>query len=288
MVWFRKEKVPKKQPEKKKVKMPEGLWLKCEDCKEIIYRNVLELNYFVCPKCSYHFRISTAKRLEYIFGENGYKEFDANLTSKDPLKFRDSKKYTQRIQSSISKTGLNDAVINVEGKLGNYDIIVSIMDFDFMGGSMGSVVGEKITRAFEKAISDHKSIIVISCTGGARMQEGMFSLMQMVKTSSIVARFHELGYPYISILTDPTTAGVLASFAMLGDIIIAEPHALIGFAGRRVIKQTINEDLPDDFQLSEFLVQHGQIDMIVKRTQLTSTLLNLLDLLAPEPKKEVI
>ncbi|MDX1584953.1 MAG: acetyl-CoA carboxylase, carboxyltransferase subunit beta [Thermoanaerobaculia bacterium] len=269
MAWFRKEKKPKEPVGRKTLTIPEGLWVKCEGCKEIIYRKEVEQNLHVCPKCEHHFRISARQRLDLLFDGN-WKEFAGEIRSGDPLDFRDTKRYADRLQVYETRVGTDDAVVCAEGKLEKMTVVVCAMEYAFMGGSMGSVVGEKITLGIERAIEKKNPLIVVSCSGGARMQEGILSLMQMGKISAALARLAEVPAPYISVLTDPTTGGVTASFAMLGDINIAEPKALIGFAGPRVIEQTIRQKLPEGFQRSEFLVEHGMLDAIVSRADMKS------------------
>jgi acetyl-CoA carboxylase carboxyl transferase subunit beta len=272
MAWFRKKKSPKTPLHDKRVKVPEGLWAKCENCKEIIYKKEILRNHKVCPKCNYHFRISARERLESMFDDGAWEETDSNIYPVDPLQFVDTKPYVERLKEYQERTGHPDAVINARGKLGGFDVMVSAMEYSFMGGSMGSVVGEKVTRAAERALRERIPLIVVSSSGGARMQEGALSLMQMAKISSTIARLKEHAVPYISILTDPTTGGVTASFAMLGDLNIAEPRALIGFAGPRVIEQTIRQTLPEGFQRSEFLLEKGMLDLIVERVHMKATL----------------
>jgi acetyl-CoA carboxylase carboxyl transferase subunit beta len=277
VAWFSKDKELKSNTDSPKKRVPEGLWIKCISCKEMIYRKEVEKNLNVCPKCNYHYRLNFQERLRILFDDDLYQEFDASLQSLDPLKFKDSKKYKDRLKTSKAKTALEDAVVSVEGKIGGIPVILCVFEFGFMGGSMGSVVGEKITRAIERAIQERKPFITISCSGGARMQEGILSLMQMAKICAALTRLSEAGLLFISILTDPTTGGVTASFAMLGDVIMAEPGALIGFAGPRVIQQTIRQELPPGFQTSEFLLQHGIIDLVVSRKDMRVTLDKLLN-----------
>ncbi len=266
----------------KTVKVPEGLWLKCNGCGEILYKKEIERNLYVCRKCRYHFRINARVRLSIVLDEGTFKEYDNTLKPSDPLKFEDLKVYSVRIKESWKASSSKDAVICGEGLIKRKRVLIGAFEFGFMGGSMGSVVGEKITRLFERGLDENHPVIIISSSGGARMQEGILSLMQMAKTSAAVARLKERGVPYISILTDPTTGGVTASFAMLGDLIIAEPKALIGFAGPRVIEQTIRQSLPDGFQRSEYLLEHGMVDLIVDRKDMRDTLSKVLDLLVPE------
>jgi acetyl-CoA carboxylase carboxyl transferase subunit beta len=279
MVWFKKERPESAAPEApaKKVKIPEGLWVKCDNCKEIIYRKEVEKNFKVCPKCDYHFRISASERLPYLVDEGSFLEVEDGLSPRDFLSFKD---YKDKLKSSRKKTGLKDAIISGEAKIGGKQVSLVIMDFSFMGGSMGSVVGEKIARAVERAIDNHTPFVSVASSGGARMQEGILSLMQMAKTSAAVARLGQAGLPFISVLTDPTFGGVTASFAMLGDIIVAEPKSLIGFAGPRVIEQTIKQQLPAGFQRAEFLLEHGMIDMIIPRKEMRATLGKVLEFFA--------
>jgi acetyl-CoA carboxylase carboxyl transferase subunit beta len=279
MVWFKKERHENAAPEApaKKVKIPEGLWVKCDNCKEIIYRKEVEKNYKVCPKCDYHFRITASERLPYLVDEGSFLEVEDGLSPRDFLSFKD---YKDKLKSNRKKTGLKDAIISGEAKIGGKQVSIVIMDFNFMGGSMGSVVGEKIARAVERAIENRTAFVSVASSGGARMQEGILSLMQMAKTSAAVARLGQAGLPFISILTDPTFGGVTASFAMLGDIIVAEPKSLIGFAGPRVIEQTIKQQLPAGFQRAEFLLDHGMIDMIVPRKDMRATLGRVLEFFA--------
>ncbi len=260
--------------------VPTGLWIKCESCKALLFRGELESNLMVCPKCGYHFPVPAKDRLYMLFDKGTFEELDIDLEPQDILEFVDRKPYSQRLKEAQEKTGLKDAVINAKGKLDGKDVLISCFDFRFMGGSMGSVVGEKITRNIERAAEEKIPFICISASGGARMQEGVISLMQMAKTSAALALLEERGVPYISVLTHPTMGGVSASFAFLGDVIIAEPKALIGFAGPRVIEQTIRQKLPKGFQRSEFLLEHGLIDMVVERKDLKSTLSQLVELLS--------
>jgi acetyl-CoA carboxylase carboxyl transferase subunit beta len=283
MAWFKKEKQPKQAVPHKQSRVPGGLWVKCENCKEIIYKKEVLRNANVCPKCGYHFRISARERLVGLFDNGIYEEVDRDILPTDPLGFKDTKPYKERLKSYQEQTGLKDAVINAVGLMGGMPCVISAMEYSFMGGSMGSAVGEKVARAVERALQDHRPLIVISASGGARMQEGALSLMQMAKIASLLARLHEERIPYISLLTDPTTGGVTASYAMLGDLNIAEPKALIGFAGPRVIEQTIRQTLPEGFQRSEFLLEHGMLDMVVERSQLKSTLVKALRALSGEP-----
>ena len=272
MAWFRKKKTPKVPLQNKRVKMPEGLWVKCDSCKEIIYKKEILRNHKVCPKCNYHFRISARERLEALYDDGNFTILDAGIRPTDPLGFSDTKTYKERLKQYQERTGMSDAVLNTRGLVCGYDVIIAAMEYSFMGGSMGSVVGEMVTRAAERALRERIPLIIISCSGGARMQEGTLSLMQMAKISSMIARLREASVPYISILTDPTTGGVTASYAMLGDVNLAEPGALIGFAGPRVIAQTIRETLPEGFQRAEFLLEKGMIDIIVERHEMRETL----------------
>ena len=274
MSWLKKILPPKIKrvigPSKKNV--PEGLWSKCPKCDSVLYRTDLEANAEVCPKCEYHNRISARERLDFHLDENGRKEIGADVQPVDPLKFKDTKKYADRIKASQKEVGETDALIVMKGSIKNVPVVAASFEFKFMGGSMGSVVGERFVRGVQEAIKTKSAFICISASGGARMQEGLFSLMQMAKTSAALTKLSEAGLPYISVLTDPTMGGVSASFAMLGDIIVAEPQALIGFAGPRVIEQTVRETLPDGFQRAEFLVDHGAVDIIIDRRQMRDKL----------------
>jgi len=284
MAWFKKTRKPiASSTAEKPSRVPEGLWIKCPGCTQLIYNKDLEESLNVCPKCAYHFRISAAERLRALFDGGRYSEHFPNLISTDPLKFTDTKPYRQRLKNTIADIGLKDAIIVATGKLDDLDVVVAAMEYKFIGGSMGVVVGEKIARAIEMALERRQPVIVISCSGGARMMEGALSLMQMAKVSAALARLDRARLPFISILTDPTTGGVTASFAMLGDLNIAEPKALIGFAGPRVIEQTIRQKLPDGFQRSEFLVEHGMLDLVVDRRELKSTLARALRFMRAEP-----
>ena len=275
MAWFKKSKAPLAPVETKKVQMPEGIWSKCKNCNEIIYTKEIERNLNVCPKCDYHFRISARERIALVLDEGSFEEMDPRMQSIDFLDFKDSKRYKDRIKAALKKSE-GDAVICGEGSIEGLPVVVAVFDFGFMGGSMGSVVGEKITRAIERGLDQHRPVIVFSSSGGARMQESILSLMQMAKTSAALAKLKAAGIPFISVLTDPTTGGVTASFAMLGDINMAEPRALIGFAGPRVIEQTIRQKLPDGFQRSEYLLEHGMVDMIVRRQEMKERLAQVL------------
>ena len=258
--------------------LPGGLWVKCQECKALLFRGELESSLWVCPKCGYHFPVPAKERLYMLFDDGEFTELDAELEPKDILGFKDRKPYTQRIEEAQEKTSLKDAVVNARGKIGGREVLISCFDFRFMGGSMGRVAGEKVTRNIERAAEEKIPFICITASGGARMQEGIISLMQMAKTSAALTRLEERGVPYISVLTHPTMGGVSASFAFLGDVIIAEPKALIGFAGPRVIEQTIRQKLPKGFQRAEFLLEHGLIDMVVERKELKSVISNLLSL----------
>ncbi|MFV1956275.1 MAG: acetyl-CoA carboxylase, carboxyltransferase subunit beta [bacterium] len=282
MSWFRRRPSRLAKSERKKTSVPEGLWIKCNNCGEIVYSKEIDRNLKVCPKCDYHFRITAKERIDLLVDPGSFEEFDSQIKSEDPLQFRDSKKYKDRIKDAVKKTKLNEAVICGTSTIEGREAVLSVFDFSFMGGSMASAVGEKITRAIEMAVKRRCGLIIISSSGGARMQEGALSLMQMAKTSVALARMRKEGLPFISVLTDPTTGGVTASFAMLGDVNIAEPKALIGFAGPRVIQQTIRQDLPEGFQRSEFLLEHGMVDKVVNRKELKSTLATLLSIFAGE------
>ncbi|ACA55450.1 acetyl-CoA carboxylase, carboxyltransferase subunit beta [Clostridium botulinum] len=255
--------------------IPDGMWVKCNKCGEILYQNDLEKNYMACNLCGNHFRIGAKERIKYLFDKDTFKEWDYKVKTENPLSF---KGYDEKIENIKEETNLSEAVTTGKGKIADMEVVVCIMDSKFMMGSMGSVVGEKITRAIERAIELRLPVIIFTVSGGARMQEGILSLMQMAKVSSALAKLDEEGLLYICVLTDPTTGGVTASFAMLGDIILAEPDALIGFAGKRVIEQTINEKLPEDFQKSEFLLEHGFIDKIVPRSDLRKVLAKLINM----------
>jgi acetyl-CoA carboxylase carboxyl transferase subunit beta len=271
MAWFKKTRKPIESSGEKPSRVPEGLWVKCPGCSQIIYNKDLDKNLQVCPKCAHHFRINAAERLQALFDAGEWTEYFPNLTSNDPLKFTDTKPYRTRLKDTISKTGMRDAIVIATGKLDGLDVVVAAMEYAFIGGSMGVVVGEKITRAIEMALERRHPVIIISCSGGARMMEGALSLMQMAKVSAALAKLDRARLPFVSVLTDPTTGGVTASFAMLGDLNIAEPKALIGFAGPRVIEQTIRQKLPEGFQRSEFLLEHGMLDLIVDRRDMKAT-----------------
>jgi acetyl-CoA carboxylase carboxyl transferase subunit beta len=275
MAWFKRSKENISSDGQKK-DIPDGMWTKCNGCSEIIHKKQLEQNLFTCPKCNFHFRIGSKEYFEILLDGGNFKEMDKRMQSVDPLGFIDTKPYASRISATIKKTGLFEAVRTCEGVMNGIPVVVACMDFAFIGGSMGSVVGEKIARATEVARKKKQPLIIISSTGGARMMEGALSLMQMAKMSAKLAQLSDAGVPYISILTDPTTGGVTASFAMLGDVHIAEPAALIGFAGPRVIKQTIGKDLPKGFQRSEFLLDKGFVDIVVHRKELKETVTKML------------
>jgi acetyl-CoA carboxylase carboxyl transferase subunit beta len=273
MAWFRKTKKPKPiRMDRQRSNVPEGLWVKCESCKEIVYSRDLDRNLKVCPHCGHHFRIDARARIALLLDEPEPRELFAGISPTDPLSFRDTKRYRDRLKSYQQAVGERDAVIVVQGTIEEIPVVLAAMEYRFMGGSMGSVVGEKITRAAERAVDRKVPLIVVSASGGARMQEGVLSLMQMAKISAALSRLRTARLPYLSVLTDPTTGGVTASFAMLGDLNIAEPDALIGFAGPRVIEQTIRQSLPEGFQRSEFLLDHGFLDLVVKRADLKETL----------------
>jgi acetyl-CoA carboxylase carboxyl transferase subunit beta len=284
MAWFKKTRKPiASSTAEKPSRVPEGLMVKCPACAQIIYNKDLEKNLSVCPKCAYHFRISAAERLAALLDDAQWTEHFPDLVSTDPLKFTDTKPYRERLRSSIESTGVKDAVIVATGQLDGLDVVVAAMEYSFIGGSMGVVVGEKITRAVEMAIERRHPLIIVSCSGGARMMEGALSLMQMAKVSAALARLDRAKLPYISVLTDPTTGGVTASFAMLGDLNLAEPRALIGFAGPRVIEQTIRQKLPEGFQRSEFLVEHGMIDLVVDRREMKTAIARALRFMGARP-----
>jgi acetyl-CoA carboxylase carboxyl transferase subunit beta len=280
MAWFKRQSGELDASGEKKIRT-EGLWVKCEGCRQIIWKKDLEENLNVCPKCGKHFRIDARTRLANLFDNGEYETFSDNLASTDPLKFVDLKPYSERLKRAQEETGLTDAVINGRGTLNGRPIIISAMEYSFIGGSMGSVVGEVITRAVEEALASKRPLIIISASGGARMMEGVLSLMQLAKISAALAKLDEACVPYVSVLTDPTTGGVTASFAMLGDLNIAEPGALIGFAGPRVIEQTIRQKLPPGFQRSEFLLEHGMLDAVVHRKEMKAYIARALDFMMP-------
>ena len=280
MSWFTKEKAGIDKSDSKRIKVPEGMWIKCQGCSESILSKDIDANLNVCPRCGHHYRISARRRLELLLDGGVWQEFDANVTSVDFLEFKDAKSYQERINAALAKGGSKDAVICVEGAVEGIAVQVACFDFSFMGGSMGSVVGEKITRSIERGLEKRQPVIIISASGGARMQESILSLMQMAKTSAALAKLKQAGLPYLSILTDPTTGGVTASFAMLGDINIAEPKALIGFAGPRVIEQTIRQKLPEGFQRAEYLLDHGMVDAIIPRAEMRQKIGSTLKMLS--------
>jgi acetyl-CoA carboxylase carboxyl transferase subunit beta len=272
MAWFRKTKKPKPlRNDRPRSTVPEGLWVKCESCKEIIYARDLDKNLRVCPKCNHHFRIDAHARIALLLDDEEPRELFTGISPTDPLNFRDTKRYRDRLRGYQQAVGERDAVVVVSGRIEGIPIVLAVMEYRFMGGSMGSVVGEKIARAVERAIEKEVPLVVVAASGGARMQEGVLSLMQMAKIAAALARLRDARLPYLAILTDPTTGGVTASFAMLGDLNIAEPGALIGFAGPRVIEQTIRQSLPEGFQRSEFLLEHGFLDFVVPRAELKET-----------------
>ena len=289
MTWFKKKEEEEEKERKERrgeLRISEDLWTKCNSCNEIIYRKVIERNFQVCPKCNYHFQIPARRRIEWVADPGTFLEYDAHLASADPLEFKDSKRYPHRLKESEEATGQKDAILCGEAKIEGQPAMLGIFEFNFMGGSLGSVVGEKVTRLIERAIERRVGVVIFCASGGARMQEGILSLMQMAKTSAALAKLHEAGLPYISVLTDPTTGGVSASIGMLGDVIIAEPKAMIGFAGPRVIKETIREELPEGFQRAEYLLEHGMVDLIVERKDLQHTLASLLKMLAQDGQKK--
>jgi acetyl-CoA carboxylase carboxyl transferase subunit beta len=284
MTWFKRENTELETQGEKRVRT-EGLWVKCEGCRQVIWKKDLDQNWNVCPKCDRHFRIDARTRLALLLDDgekdDSFAVEDENLASTDPLKFVDVRAYSDRLRQTQSSTGMKDAIINAEGKMNGRPVIISAMEYSFIGGSMGAVVGEAITRAIERATEDHTPLIIVSASGGARMMEGVVSLMQMAKISAALARLDEARVPYISVLTDPTTGGVTASYAMLGDLNIAEPGALIGFAGPRVIEQTIRQKLPESFQRSEFLLEHGMLDAVVPRKEMKAYISRALDFMMP-------
>jgi acetyl-CoA carboxylase carboxyl transferase subunit beta len=282
MAWFKKARKGIDAADAKPSRVPEGLWVKCSGCSQILYNKDLVQNLHVCPKCGFHFRMGSLDRLRALF-DGPWVEYDRGLVSTDPLKFTDTKPYHARLKASIVATGMNDAVLVARGSIDGYEAIVAAMEYGFIGGSMGVVVGEKITRGIERALATRRPIIIVSCSGGARMMEGALSLMQMAKICAALARLDQEHVPYISILTDPTTGGVTASFAMLGDLNVAEPGALIGFAGPRVIEQTIRQKLPEGFQRSEFLLEHGMLDLVVDRREMKGTIARALRFMGQHP-----
>src|SRR5215470_1742579 len=276
MAWFKKARKPIAVSKSKSSRVPEGLWVKCSGCAQAIYNKDLAANVNVCPKCGHHFRMNAAERLRLLFDDQTWTEYDKDLVSTDPLQFHDTKPYRTRLEASIEATGLKDAVIIGSGRIEGIETMVGSMEYGFIGGSMGVVVGEKITRAIERAIERRCPVVIVCCSGGARMMEGALSLMQMAKISGALARLDRARLPYISVLTDPTTGGVTASYAMLGDLNIAEPKALIGFAGPRVIEQTIRQKLPEGFQRSEFLLDKGMLDLVIDRREMKGILASAL------------
>ena len=276
MAWFKKVRKPIESPADKPSRVPEGLWVKCPSCAEVLYNKDLVANLHVCKKCSHHFRVNATERLRMLFDDGVWEEYDGGLASTDPLEFTDTKPYKDRLRSGAKATGRNDALVSATGRIGGIETVVAAMEYGFIGGSMGVVVGEMITRAIERAIERRLPVVIVSASGGARMMEGTISLMQMAKISAALARLDRAGLLFISVLTDPTTGGVTASFAMLGDLNIAEPKALIGFAGPRVIEQTIRQKLPDGFQRSEFLLDKGMIDAVVDRRQMKDMIVRAL------------
>ena len=279
MAWFRRDKKPIENPtpvEERRVRT-EGMWTKCTSCRAIIWKKDLEANWEVCTKCEHHFRLGARRRLELLLDDEQYIEHDAELASSDPLKFSDTKPYAQRLKDAQHKLGMKDAILTAEGRLNGRPVICCSMEFGFIGGSMGAVVGEKVARAIERSLAQKVPLIVVSCSGGARMMEGAVSLMQLAKVSAALGRLDEARVPFISLLTDPTTGGVTASYAMLGDLNISEPGALIGFAGPRVIEQTIRQKLPEGFQTAEFLLEHGFLDAVVPRKELKPYISQALD-----------
>ncbi len=282
MAWFRKDKKPLKKEDKRDV--PSDVFDKCDGCGEILYVEAFAQNLNVCPSCGFHFRLPVEKYIDLLFDAGTFEEMDAHLRSADPLGFEDLKRYSDRIVAAEQKVGRNDAVVSGVATLDGHPVAAALMDFRFIGGSMGSVVGEKIARAGRRALEDRRALLVLSQSGGARMMEGIYSLMQMAKTSAVLARMHEEGLPFVSLLTHPTTGGVTASYAMLGDVNIAEPGALIGFAGPRVIEETIKQELPDGFQRSEFLLRHGMVDRVVDRRELRAEIATLLHHMVGEPQ----
>lgn len=279
MAWFKRDKKPI-PPTSRSSRVPEDMWIRCDYCREIVYRKEMERNFYVCPKCSYHFRLDALQRLQLLADGGSFSPYGEHVTTADPLDFKDARKYRDRIRDALRKSGQSEAILTGEALMEGRKVQLCVFDFAFMGGSMGAVVGERLTRAVEKAAGDGTPLVTVSCSGGARMQEGLFSLMQMAKTASALTGLSRAGSPYISILADPTTGGVSASFAMLGDVVIAEPKALIGFAGPRVIEQTIGEKLPEGFQRAEFLLEHGLLDMVVDRNHLKKTVVRLVDFFA--------
>lgn len=285
MTWLQKLLPPriKREGASNRKAVPEGLWSKCDACEAVLYRTELEKNLFVCPKCTFHNRVSARTRIEHLLDAQGRFEIGAEVTPLDPLKFKDSRRYPERLQEARTETGEDDAIVVVQGTLRSIPVVLAAFEFRFLGGSMGAVVGERMVRGIDACIEHQLPFICVAASGGARMQEGLYSLMQMAKTCSALSRLAQARLPFVSILTDPTMGGVSASFAMIGDIVIAEPRALVGFAGPRVIEQTVRETLPEGFQRAEFLLAHGAIDMIVDRREMRDTLAGLLALLLKQP-----
>ncbi len=279
MAWFKRDKTPI-PPTERSSRVPEDMWIRCSYCREIVYRKEMERDFYVCPKCNYHFRLDSLQRLQLLADRGSFSPYGEQVTTADPLGFKDARKYRDRVRDASRKSGQTEAILTGEALMEGRKVQLCVFDFAFMGGSMGAVVGERLTRAIEKAAGDGTPLVTVSCSGGARMQEGLFSLMQMAKTASALTGLSRAGRPYISILADPTTGGVSASFAMLGDVVIAEPKALIGFAGPRVIEQTIGEKLPEGFQRAEFLLEHGLLDMVVDRNHLKKMVVRLVDFFA--------
>lgn len=282
MAWFKKVRKPIEAPADKPSRVPEGLWVKCPSCAEVLYNKDLAASLSVCRKCGHHFRVTATERLRMLFDDE-WQEHDAGLVSTDPLRFTDTKPYAARLKTGAAATGLKDAVIIATGRIGGIETVVAAMEYGFIGGSMGVVVGEKITRAIERALERRLPVVIVSCSGGARMMEGTLSLMQLAKISAALAKLDRARLPYIAVLTDPTTGGVTASFAMLGDLNIAEPKALIGFAGPRVIEQTIRQKLPEGFQRSEFLLDHGMLDMVIDRREMKDVIVRFFRFAGFEP-----
>jgi acetyl-CoA carboxylase carboxyl transferase subunit beta len=288
MAWFKKTRKPIAPTADKSVRVPEGLWVKCAGCSQVIYNKDLAANLNVCPKCAHHFRVNATERLRMLFDDGQWVAYDGGLASTDPLEFTDTKAYKARLKAMRTSTGLRDAVIVGSGRLNGIPTIIAALEYGFIGGSMGVVVGEMITRAIERAIEARCPVVIVSSSGGARMMEGALSLMQMAKVSGALARLDRARLPYISVLTDPTTGGVTASFAMLGDLNIAEPKALIGFAGPRVIEQTIRQKLPEGFQRSEFLLEKGMLDMVVDRREMKNTIADALRFMGAVPETSAV
>jgi acetyl-CoA carboxylase carboxyl transferase subunit beta len=287
MAWFKRERKPIAPAGEKASRVPEGLWIKCPGCAEILYNKDLAANLHVCKACRHHFRLGAVDRLKLLFDE-AWEEHDADLASTDPLAFVDTKPYSVRLREATERTGLKDAVVVATGRIEGQPVVAAAMEYAFIGGSMGVVVGEKITRGIERALREGVPMVIVSCSGGARMMEGTLSLMQMAKVSAALGRLDRAGLPFVSVLTDPTTGGVTASFAMLGDVNIAEPGALIGFAGPRVIEQTIKQKLPEGFQRAEFLLEHGMLDMIVDRRDLKRTIAQVLRFMTRAPATPIV